>query len=161
MKKYIYIITFAVLFLDQIIKQVVASNMALHNTISVIPSFFQITYVENFGGAWGIFGNSTWILAFISMIILTAFLYYIRKQEKISITTMISYGLFIGGLLGNLIDRLFRGCVIDYLDFFIFGYDYPVFNVADIAIVVAIGLLLIEMGKDEIHETRNRRRNKA
>lgn len=159
-KKYLYIITVIILFFDQMIKQIVVSQLALHDSISIIPSFFNISYVQNLGGAWGILNHYTWILILLSIGIFLFFSSYLSKQDKITRVSTISYGLFFGGLLGNLADRILRGYVIDYLDFYIFGYDFPVFNLADIAIVVAIFLLIIEMWRDEVYDDRNRQKGK-
>ena len=149
MKKHIYGITLGVLLLDQLIKQLIINNQGIL-PITVIPSFFKISYVENTGGAWGILGNSTWILTIISVIVIILLNQYLAKEKKFSHLSTISYGLFMGGLLGNLVDRIAYQYVIDYLDFKIFSYDFPVFNLADICLVVSVFLLIIEMIGREI-----------
>ncbi len=157
MKKNIYSITFMVLIIDLFLKQIVLNNVK-SLPLTVIPSFFSISYVENTGGAWGILGNSTWILTLLSVLVVILLNQYLLKKEKYTKLEVISYGLFMGGLLGNLVDRLVYGHVIDYLDFTIFSYSYPVFNVADIALVVGVFLLVIELIRSERNESKSRKK---
>ncbi len=144
MKKKIFIIGLISVIVDQISKILISLNFDVNNSVKVISSFFSITYVKNTGAAWGIFSNGTLVLALISIIFLYFFIDFIVKSDKISKINVFSYGLITGGIVGNLIDRLARGYVIDFLDFKIFSYDYPVFNIADTFIVVGIILLIID-----------------
>ena len=146
-----------VLIIDLFLKQIVLNNVK-SLPLTVIPSFFSISYVENTGGAWGILGNSTWILTLLSVLVVILLNQYLLKKEKYTKLEVISYGLFMGGLLGNLVDRLVYGHVIDYLDFTIFSYSYPVFNVADIALVVGVFLLVIELIRSERNESKSRKK---
>lgn len=160
MKKYIYMIAIVILLLDQMAKQVIVSQVMLYSSIPVIPHFFQITYIQNLGGAWGILDHYTWVLILFSIGIFLFFHFYLAKQKQFSALSTISYGFFLGGLLGNLFDRVLRGYVVDYLDFYLFGYDFPVFNFADVMIVVAVFLFILEIGRDEVYEVRNRKAGK-
>lgn len=156
MKKNIYSITFMVLIIDLFLKQIILNNVK-SLPLTVIPSFFSISYVENTGGAWGILGNTTWILTLLSVLVVILLNQYLLKREKYTKLETISYGLFMGGLLGNLVDRMIYGHVIDYLDFTIFSYSYPVFNLADIALVIGVFLLVIEMVRRDRNENKSRR----
>ena len=144
MKKRIFIITFILFIIDMITKIIVTSNMTVGSSINVISGFFSITYVENTGAAWGIFSNGTVLLGLLSVVFLIVFTKYILDQKSISLFNSINYALIIAGVFGNMIDRFARGFVVDFLNFQIFSYDFPVFNVADIFIVVGIILVAID-----------------
>ena len=133
MKKIILPI-FIILF-DQITKFLVEKYLYFKQ-ISVIDNVLLFTYVQNRGGAWGIFNNIPLLfIVLIPIVVIGLFFYAIHSKRKLEI---ISISMIIGGALGNYIDRLFRGYVVDFIDFRI----WPVFNVADIFVVVG-GLLLI------------------
>ncbi|MBR3490142.1 MAG: signal peptidase II [Bacilli bacterium] len=144
MKKRIFIIAFILLIIDMITKIIVTSNMTVGSSINVISGFFSITYVENTGAAWGMFSNGTVLLGLLSVVFLIVFTKYILDQKLISLFNSINYALIIAGVFGNMIDRFARGFVVDFLNFQIFSYDFPVFNVADIFIVVGIILVAID-----------------
>ena len=127
------------LVIDQISKIIIVSNFNLYESIKIINNF-NITYVNNYGAAWGIFDNSTLILAFIG-IIASIFIYFVFvKDNKLSKLQDIFYGLLIGGILGN---------VIDFIDVKIFGYDFPIFNLADTFIVISIIYIIISLFRNE------------
>lgn len=142
MKKNIYLIAGISIFIDQITK--ILANLYLDNII-LIKNFFNVTYVENTGAAWGILANNRVILIGVSIIALLFINKYINSETEFNKLTIASYGILLGGIFGNLIDRIFRGYVIDFLNFNIFGYDFPVFNIADTLIVVGIVLMFIEV----------------
>ena len=143
-KKFIYSISFVVLLLDQLIKIIVTNNMSLHQEITVIPNFFSLYYIKNTGAAFSILGNQTLLLIVISAFILILIKEYIKKEKDFTKLSIISLGMIIGGTLGNLFDRILHKSVIDYLAFDIFKYSFPVFNLADIFIVIGvIGLILL------------------
>lgn len=146
------------LLLDQISKIIVSSLMPPFASKIIIKSFFEFTFVKNTGGAWGILSNNLILLIVVSTIALLVLNSYIKRERHINKIMVLSYGLLIGGILGNLIDRLFRGYVVDFFHFYILGYDYPVFNIADILIVVGIILMLIEVIRGEINEFKSRRK---
>ena len=124
------IIIILFLFLDQMIKYLVASNMHLNQSINIIKDFFKITYVT----------NDVLLLILIAVFVIIYIFKNIKKLEKLE---KYIYSILVAGILGNLIDRIFRGHVIDYLDFRLFGYDMAIFNFADICIVVSCSLLLL------------------
>lgn len=137
MKKLLSISVVSIL-LDQILKLIITSNIDLNTSIKVINNFFYITNVNNYGAAWSILNGNRLFLIIIGITTLI-FLYIIfLKNKKLNKSEIITYGLLIGGIIGNLIDRIIYGYVIDYLDFYILNYDYPVFNFADICIVISI-----------------------
>lgn len=138
----IYIFTFII---DLIVKLIVKFNMKVGDTISIIPHFFKIEYLQNTGAAFSSFEGGRYVLIGISLIIYFLLINYIKKNEISRKIEIVALGLILGGLVGNLIDRIFYGYVIDYLSFEIFGYSFAVFNLADSFIVISVILLIIDM----------------
>ncbi len=145
MYKKITIVSLICLLIDQTTKYIITNSMSLFDSIKVIKSFFSITYVRNYGAAWNILDGNKIFLIFVALGALFFIYWVFIKDNKLSKMDIIIYGILIGGVLGNLIDRITFGYVIDFLDFNILGYDFPVFNAADIFIVVSIGLIIIDM----------------
>lgn len=155
MKK-ILVIAFICTLVDQIIKNVLIGILPTFNSISVVEGFFSITMLENTGAAFSIFSSNTFFLILISVLALNLIYFFLIKGKQLSNFEEIIYGILIGGILGNLIDRVVHGSVIDYLDFNLFGYDFPVFNLADICIVISIILIIISICKGEKHGVSNK-----
>ena len=145
----IYIFTFII---DLVIKLIIKFNMKVGDTISIIPNFFKIEYLQNTGAAFSSFEGGRYILIAISILIYFLLIRYIKKNDLSRKIEIISLGLLLGGLVGNLIDRIFYGYVIDYLSFNIFGYSFAVFNLADSFIVISVILLIIDMILVEIEK---------
>lgn len=145
MKEKFKIILIAVIsvILDQIVKYLIISKCTLYKKNPVIDGFFNITYVQNRGAAWGILNNNIILLVVITVLALGLICSFIFKESNIKKLDIVLYGMLLGGIIGNFIDRIFRGYVIDFLDFIIFGYDFPVFNIADMLIVISIGIMII------------------
>lgn len=141
----VYFIALIVFLLDFLSKNFVINNFELLKSIELIPNFFYITYLQNTGAAWSMFRNGSLFIAIISFIIFILISNYIKKLKLENIWSIISFGFLLGGILGNFIDRVVYGYVIDFLDFKIFGYDYPVFNFADIMIVVGTIMIAIKI----------------
>ncbi len=154
-KKMIIIASIA-LILDQITKIISTSFLTLNNQVKVIKNFFYLTLCHNEGAAWGMFSNARFIIiigTIIAIVLIYRFIYCFKENTR----NNLAFGLLIGGLAGNLIDRIIFGYVRDFLDFYIFKYDYPIFNVADICIVVGVFLLIISVIKgDDKNENNNR-----
>jgi len=142
MKKMLPIIGIS-LILDQIIKVIIINYLSLYQSINVIKSFFNITYVRNNGAAWSILSGNRLLLISISIVALIIIYNCFIRNQKLTKLENFSYGILIGGTVGNLTDRIFRGYVVDYLDFNLFGYNFPIFNFADICIVIGISLICI------------------
>ncbi len=144
-------ITFAVVALDQLTKMMVHSTFDLDQSIKIIDGFFSLTYVRNTGAAWGILGHARYTfrqLFFLSIpplavFIIVLFLYNLPETERLEIYAL---SLISGGAIGNYIDRLRFGYVVDFLDFHYRNiYHYPVFNLADSSIVAGVGILTLLM----------------
>ncbi|MGB4984716.1 MAG: signal peptidase II [Erysipelotrichaceae bacterium] len=152
MKKSHILIIISGLIIDQLTKFYFASNFDVNQSKAIIDGFFSLTYVRNTGVAWGMFSGNVMMLILIAFAALgfLCYLYYTNFHLKI---TSLAIVLMISGTLGNLFDRLVRGYVVDFLDFIVFNYDFPVFNVADILLCIGCGLLFIAilLEKDEIN----------
>ena len=151
MKKEPYIIALFFFIIDLISKQLITNLMNLSESIKIINNFFYITYTKNNGAAWSILEDKRILLMIITVFVLFLINKYMNKT-KLSKLENFTYGMIIGGIVGNLFDRVFYGSVIDFLDFRIFGYHYPVFNLADSFIVIGIIILIIMSIKGEYHE---------
>lgn len=136
----IWITIAAVLAADLISKYMIAASGI--KDIVLIPGFFHITYLENTGMAWSMLSGQTGLLALISAVAIGVMLRYLLTKKPDRLTSF-ALALMIGGAAGNLFDRLFLGYVRDFLNFYIFSYDFPVFNIADAALCVGVFLLLI------------------
>ena len=139
---YILIVTILVI-LDQYTKNLVVMNIELGKRIPLIDNFFSLTHVRNYGAGFSILQNERVFLTALSSVAIVILTYMLIKAKKNDTISIISYILIISGALGNLIDRVRLGYVVDFLDFIIFGYDYPVFNIADSFITVGCFALII------------------
>ena len=144
-KEDIYKITSIVLMLDQFIKIIISHNMKLNTSITIIPDFFSIFYVKNTGAAFSILEDNTIILVLISAVFIVLLHRYIKQEKNFTKLSVISLGMIMGGIFGNLIDRIIHHSVIDYLSFNVLEYNFPVFNLADIGITVGVGLYILSM----------------
>ncbi len=139
---YSIIIIAILIVLDQFSKFRVIEKVMPYGKIEVIKDFFYITYVENYGIAFGLFKYNTLILVVLTSVIILILCYFIYKYRNINIGATICIALIVGGAVGNLIDRIKLGYVVDFIHFVIFP---PVFNIADAAIVCGAILLSILM----------------
>lgn len=153
MKRHEILIILGLVLADQLTK-IWAKATLYTQTIEVIPSFLRFMYVENDGAAWSILSGRMWFFYIITVVYLIFFVRYLYNKETKHSFLRLSIVIIIAGTIGNFIDRLRLNYVIDFISVNIFGYDFPVFNIADMSIVIgAIGLitytLLIE-GKKEV-----------
>jgi len=145
---------FGILSLDQWTKSLIVQKLLLYQKIEVIQGFFNIIHVRNSGGAFGIFGGEkggfgSILFIVVSLIAIGVILFLfirIKEEEK---TLALSFSLILSGAVGNLIDRLRYGEVIDFLDFYLSSTHWPAFNIADSAICIGIGLMALELLKHD------------
>lgn len=146
-----------IFFLDQISKQWIIQNLPLgayfpegtpgvrpgDESITVIAGFFHIVHVRNTGAAWGLFeGMSQW-LSLLGIVALVG-IYFARKHLHLDLPVVqVSFGLLCGGILGNVVDRIRHGDVVDFLDFHFGNFTWPAFNIADSAICIGVAIYLI------------------
>ncbi len=157
MKK-IGIISLIVIIIDRILKVLVTNNFVLNVRNKIIDGFFYITNCHNEGAAFSLFSGNVLFLIFITLIVLFL-IYRTINKENVNKIGILAYGLLLGGILGNLYDRIFYGYVIDYLDFVIFKFNFAIFNLADAAIVIGAILLIVFEGSDN-DERKNKDRSR-
>ena len=134
------IVAIAVIVLDQGIKLLIRTNMTEGGSVPVIKNIFHLTYIQNPGAAFGFFAHRTYFFVVASLLVVGLVVYYYRKLPKEKYFLRIALGLLVGGALGNTIDRVRLGKVIDFLDFKVWPY---IFNLADAAVVVGSGILIL------------------
>jgi signal peptidase II len=132
-----------VIGIDQLTKWLIIQNMDLYESIPIIDNLFYITSHRNAGAAWGILEGQMLFFYIITTIVIIGLIYYMEKYARDNKLTAIALSLILGGAIGNFIDRLLRQEVVDFLDVMIFTYDFPIFNVADSALVIGVILIFI------------------
>ena len=148
--------------LDQLTKYLVVSNMALHESIDIIPGVFRFTYIQNDGAAFGSLDNARWVFMVLSTVAIIGILVYMfwkKPQNKLMLSALI---LIVSGGIGNMIDRIALGYVIDFLDFCAFPKIWMwVFNVADSFVCIGAGLLILWLVLDMIRDYKTEKAKKA
>jgi len=161
-RKYWILLVFCIgiLLLDQWTKSMVVQRLPLYQRVNVIQGFFNLTHVRNTGGAFGIFGGEkgglgSILFVVISLVAIGAIVFLFLKIKENEKTLALSFSLILSGAVGNLIDRLRYGEVVDFLDFHLSTYHWPAFNVADSAICIGIGLMALELLKGNQKKLKN------
>jgi len=151
------IISIILLCIDQISKLLVVNLLTKTDSITIIKNFFYLTYINNDGAAFSILVGKRIFLILIAVSVIVMLIRYIKKNNIQNKLELVSISLIIGGSLGNLMDRVVRGYVIDFLDFKLFNYNFPIFNLADTFIVIGVFLLLLkEIRKENNLDSRNK-----
>lgn len=148
MSKKIYLLAISIFIIDQLSKSIISTYLKLNQSIEIIKDFFYLRYINNTGASWGILSNSRMLLIILSLIAIIILIRYMYSFKETKLN-YIGFGFLLGGILGNLSDRLLHGYVKDFLDFIIFNYDFPVFNIADIFIVLGVIILIISIIRGE------------
>lgn len=143
---WLFVLPLAVVILDQFSKYIVVENMALRESIPIIEEVFHLTYILNPGAAFGMFAHNRLFFIAIAVIVIGIIIWARREILASPWEVKAGCGLFLGGAIGNLIDRARQGLVIDFFDFRI----WPVFNIADIAICIGVGLIIWNLLKTEL-----------
>ncbi|MFQ5801990.1 MAG: signal peptidase II [Candidatus Methylomirabilales bacterium] len=148
-----YVIAITITVLDQFSKLLVQQMVRLGEIVSVIPSFFNLTYVLNPGAAFGFLARAPAAIRspfFTAISILAALfiIYYRFRHPRMGLLPSLGLSFILGGAVGNLLDRLRLGMVVDFLDFYYGAYHWPAFNVADSAITVGVALMIVEIFTD-------------
>lgn len=147
---YLFIISLLV-GIDQYTKKLIVTLVKEHSSIQIVPNFFSITYEKNTGAGFSILQNQRVLFIVITIIAIIGFSYLLIKNKNQKNIYKISYILIISGAIGNFIDRIVNSYVVDFLDFIIFGYDFPVFNFADCLLTIGVFIYIIAT----ILETKN------
>ena len=155
------IVSVLVLVADQVAKYIVSTNMEINDTVSLsaINWFIDFHYIENDGGAWGMLGGKTLLLLLVTGAIMAVLAFLMIKNAKKSKLFFWASSLIIAGGIGNMIDRVFHdGLVVDFLRFTFI--DFPVFNVADVAVCTGAGLLMLYFVLDIIKDAKEKKKGK-
>lgn len=153
MKKKYYIglsliVAIVTLIIDQLTKKIITATMNIGDSYEVIPHFLNITSHRNNGAAWGILSGKMGFFYIITLIILAVLIIFYIKETKYNAFMQVAISLLFAGALGNFIDRLFNGEVVDFIDTNIFGYDFPIFNIADSSLTIGVIFVIIALIKD-------------
>jgi signal peptidase II len=140
-----------VILIDQWTKWLVVKNMEMGERISIWDPWIGILSHRNRGAAWGMLEGQMWIFTIVTLAVIIGILYFYHTEAKGKPLFQFSLMLLLGGAIGNFIDRLFRGEVVDFVDTYIpvINYHFPIFNVADMALTVAVILLFITIILEE------------
>jgi signal peptidase II len=156
----------SVVILDQVSKVYIDTAFQLHETLPIVPDLFSITYVRNPGAAFGLFaGQSSFfrttffsIVSLLALSFLAVMVYQLPKDDRWQTTSL---SLLLGGAMGNIIDRIRMGEVIDFLDFYVGTYHWPAFNVADSAITIGVSLLMLNLYWENKRLKKNQKKNQS
>ncbi|MCX8083981.1 MAG: signal peptidase II [Calditerrivibrio sp.] len=151
--KFNYILIIMLVVLDQWTKKIIIEKFQLYESITVIDGFFNLTYVLNPGAAFGFLAKMderfrVLFFVFVTFIAICLVVYLIIRERGF-ILRRYAYSFILAGAIGNLIDRVMIGKVVDFLDFYIKSYHWPAFNVADVSISCGVGLLLLDLIRDK------------
>ena len=146
------VLFFGIIFfiIDQSLKLIISKNIILDSGFEIIKDVLNIHLVHNTGAAFSILSGNRLLLIAISVLALIFFIVFLFNQNNVKDLEVFTYSMLLGGILGNLFDRIFRGYVIDFISFKIFGYSFPIFNFADICIVLSLIILIIENLKGDL-----------
>lgn len=148
---YFYVVTAAVLVLDQLTKLQIQRNMFRGESHSVLGNFFRLTYVHNDGAAFGLDLGGRWSFIIVTILVAAFILFYYARTERTTLARW-ALALILGGALGNLADRVRIGEVVDFLHVSVGAFSWPIFNVADIGVSVGVALLAIHLFRKEVPE---------
>ena len=154
----IFILIILLVFFDYLTKYIVLNRFSVNESIIIIKNFLKFTYIKNTGAAFGLLSGNIIVLILITIVLL----FYLLKEFKNSKNNLniTAYTLIISGAIGNLIDRIFRKYVVDFISFTLFGHDMAIFNVADTYITIGVILLLYNILREDLHERSNSKRRR-
>ncbi|CAD2077018.1 signal peptidase II [Phocicoccus pinnipedialis] len=139
------ILGIAIIFLDQITKLLVVKFMEYGESIPLIDGFLYLTSHRNEGAAWGMLQGKMWLFYIITVFVIVVLIMFYRREAKSSLLLQISLVLLLAGAIGNFIDRLLFQEVVDFADTIIFGYDFPIFNIADGSLTIGVILMMVQI----------------
>lgn len=150
-----YLIAFIIFVIDQLTKYIIVSKLELWEQISVIGNFFLITSHRNTGAAFSILEDQRWFFVVITIVVVIGIVWYLQKVKKLGNKLLpLALSLVLGGALGNFLDRALTGEVVDFLQFNFGSYTFPIFNIADSAIVVGVALIIYDSFREMSAEKR-------
>ncbi|MBS4462778.1 signal peptidase II [Aerococcaceae bacterium zg-B36] len=140
-------VAFFIILIDQLVKFWTINHIVLHQSLPGIPKVFDFFYIQNTGASWGIFSGQFQLFYIVTILIVGYLLYLLYKTASNQRMSRIAYGLLIGGAIGNFIDRILNGYVIDM--FRLLFINFPIFNVADIALTIGVLMLILMLILDK------------
>ncbi|ASA23538.1 signal peptidase II [Paenibacillus donghaensis] len=143
-----YLLALIVFLIDQGTKYIIATRLELGEQIPVIGDFFLITSHRNSGAAFGILEGQQWFFIMVTIIVVVGIVWYLNKARATRRLLPTALGLVLGGAVGNFLDRILNGEVVDFLMFNFGSYTFPIFNVADSCIVIGVGLIILDSLRD-------------
>lgn len=141
-------VTLLILIIDQLTKYIIATSMKLGDSVAVLPGFLNITSHRNDGAAWGILSGKMGFFYVVTVVILVVLIVFYIREAKHNLFMQLALSLLFAGALGNFIDRVLHGEVVDFIDTYILGYDFPIFNVADSSLTIGVILIIIALLTD-------------
>ena len=145
-----YIITFIVVIAgDLLTKEIINTQMQLGSSYEIIPGFFNFTNVHNTGAAWGLLSGHIELFLFVALLAGGVIIYYFVRSKPEEQLLRFGLVLVFAGMLGNVYDRAVFQYVRDFIDFIILGYDFPIFNIADMGVVIGMFCIIAEVGVGE------------
>lgn len=149
-----YLVAVIIVALDQWTKWLVVKNMELGERIPLLDPTLGLLSHRNRGAAWGMLEGQIWLFSIVTVIVIAGILYYFHKEAKGKPLFQLSLMILLGGAIGNFIDRLFRGEVVDFIDVLIpiINYDFPIFNIADAALTIGVVMVMIVLFLEEKRE---------
>lgn len=154
MKRYYGFALFLIL-LDQLTKWIVVQQMTIGQSIELIPRLLYFTSYRNKGAAWGMLEGQMVFFFIVTALVVGGLIYFLHKEVNDFHLLGYSVGLLLAGAIGNFIDRLFRGEVVDFVDTYPFGYNFPIFNVADMALTFGVIFMIIGvLFEEKLHKER-------
>jgi signal peptidase II len=144
-----YLIALFLIGIDQLTKWLVVRSMEIGESIPIIDGFFYLTSHRNQGAAWGILQGQMSFFYIVTVIVIIGVVYYMNKFAKHDKWLALGLSFILGGAIGNFIDRLFRKEVVDFFDFYIINYNFPIFNIADSALTIGVVFVIIATILDE------------
>lgn len=141
-----------IIALDQLTKYMIVKSLVIGDSVKVIKNLLYITSHRNEGAAWGILQGKMWLFYIVTIVVLVILVMFFKSEGYGKPLIQFGLSLLIAGSIGNFIDRLFRSGVVDFIDTYIFGYNFPIFNVADAALTIGVIVLIIVIlfeGKEE------------
>lgn len=141
------------ILIDQVSKIAVEHYIARSQRIPVISGFFNLTFITNKGAAWGIMHGYGWLLLTIAIVVIIASFFFMRWLTEGWNERYYALFIIISGVIGNSIDRVWRGEVVDFLDFYALDWHWPAFNIADSAICIGVGLYFLSVFLRPLKET--------
>ncbi|MBU6081363.1 signal peptidase II [Allobacillus halotolerans] len=137
-----YILALFLIAIDQVTKYIVVSRMEIGEQLELIPNFLYFTSHRNSGAAWGMLEGQMWFFYIVTIIVVGVVVYFIQTNRDQPMLQL-GFSFILGGAIGNFIDRILFQEVVDFIDVYIFGYNFPIFNIADSALTIGVILIII------------------